>query len=251
MRGPARPRRVAPVALCDGSPSWPAGATSAPTPDRCAYRRQPGARGRCRPGDLYAGLRARGRTAPGSRARRGGRGAVAVLTDRSRRGARRGRRAADPGRRRPRARARRGRRRRLRRARPTSLTLVGVTGTQGKTTTTQLLGRGLARGRAAYRGDRHDGHLDRRRAGRRRADDARGAGPARAVRGDARARAWTVRDGGLQPRARDGPGRRRGLRRRGLHEPRTRPPRLPRRHRGLLRRQGAALHARRGPSVRW
>ena len=57
-----------------------------------------------------------------------------------------------------------------------------------------------------------------------------------------------VRDGGLQPRAGDGPGRRRRLRRRGVHQPRPRPPRLPRRRRGLLRGQGRALHARAGPA---
>ena len=51
-----------------------------------------------------------------------------------------------------------------------------------------------------------------------------------------------LRDGGLQPRAGDGPGRRRGLRRRGLPQPRPRPPRLPPRRRGLLRRQGLAVH---------
>ena len=55
-----------------------------------------------------------------------------------------------------------------------------------------------------------------------------------------------VRDGGLQPRAGHGPGRRRGLRRRGLHQPRARPPRLPRRPRRLLRRQGLPVHPRAG-----
>ena len=60
-----------------------------------------------------------------------------------------------------------------------------------------------------------------------------------------------LRDGGLQPRAGDGPRRRRRLRRRGVHQPRSRPPRLPRRRRGLLPRQGAAVHARRAPGWRW
>ena len=45
-----------------------------------------------------------------------------------------------------------------------------------------------------------------------------------------------LRHGGLQPRPRAGPRRRRGLRRGGLHQPGPRPPRLPRRRRGLLPR---------------
>ena len=49
-------------------------------------------------------------------------------------------------------------------------------------------------------------------------------------------------------RARAGPGRRRGLRRRDLPQPRPRPPRLPRRRRGLLRGQGVAVHARARPA---
>ena len=76
-----------------------------------------------------------------------------------------------------------------------------------------------------------------------RADHAGGTRPARAVRGDARARRHGLRDGGLQPRPGDGAGRRRGLRRGRLHQPRPRPPRLPRGRRGLLRGEGLALHA--------
>ena len=57
-----------------------------------------------------------------------------------------------------------------------------------------------------------------------------------------------VRDGGLQPRPGAGPRRRRRLRRRGLPQPRPRPPRLPRRRRGLLPRQGVAVHARARPA---
>ena len=57
-----------------------------------------------------------------------------------------------------------------------------------------------------------------------------------------------LRDGGLQPRPGHGPGRRRRLRRRGLHQPRPRPPRLPRRRGGLLRRQGVPVHPRARPA---
>ena len=60
-----------------------------------------------------------------------------------------------------------------------------------------------------------------------------------------------LRDGGLQPRAGDGPGRRRGLRRRRLHQPRPRPPRLPRRRRGLLRGQGRRCSPPSGPGSAW
>ena len=79
------------------------------------------------------------------------------------------------------------------------------------------------------------------------AHHAGGARPARAVRGDARARRRGVRDGGVEPRARDGPRRRGRLRPGGVHQPRARPPRLPPDRRGLLRREGRALHAGAGP----
>ena len=89
------------------------------------------------------------------------------------------------------------------------MTMIGVTGTQGKTTTTRL-----ARGRAAGlrhpgRGHRHRRHPHRRRGRRHLAHHPRGARPARAVRADARARRRGLRDGGLQPRAGHGPRRRR------------------------------------------
>ena len=131
------------------------------------------------------------------------------------------------------------------------LRMIGVTGTQGKTTTTRLLESGLhARasrvpswapiGTRVARAGREDG-----------ADHAGGARPARALRADGRARCRGVRDGGVQPRAGDGARRRRRLRRRGVHQPRPRPPRLPRRRRGLLPRQGAPLHPRARRAGRW
>ena len=57
-------------------------------------------------------------------------------------------------------------------------------------------------------------------------------------------------DGGLLPRARARPRRGLPLRRRGLHEPDARPPRLPRRHGGLLPGQEAALRAAQARGLR-
>ena len=131
---------------------------------------------------------------------------------------------------------------------PPRCAMIGVTGTQGKTTTTRLLEQGLAASGVTGGRDRHRRHPDRRRGHEDRAHHPRGARPARPLRADARARRGHLRDGGLQPRAGDGPRRRRRLRRRDLPQPRSRPPRLPRRRRGLLRRQGAPLHPRARPA---
>ena len=133
----------------------------------------------------------------------------------------------------------------------TALRMIGVTGTQGKTTTTRLAESGLQRAgvRSAVIGT-----VGTRVAGDRRQDrpdDAGGARPARPVRDDARARRGRLRDGGVQPRAGDGPGRRRGLRRRRLHQPRPRPPRLPRRRRGLLPRPRPRCSPPSGPGWAW
>ncbi len=49
-------------------------------------------------------------------------------------------------------------------------------------------------------------------------------------------------DGGVQPRAGAGPGGRRPLRRRGVHQPQPGPPGLPPDARGVLPRQGLAVH---------
>ena len=124
------------------------------------------------------------------------------------------------------------------------LALMGVTGTQGKTTTTRLLEEGLTARRHPRRSDRHRRHPDRRRRGEDLADHARGARPARPLRGDARGGGGRVRDGGVQPRAGPRPGRRRGLRRGRVPQPRPRPPGLPCRRGGVLRRQGHPVHTR-------
>ena len=103
---------------------------------------------------------------------------------------------------------------------------------------------GAARPRAAHRAHRHGRDPHRRRAARLRAHDAGGDRPARPARHHARAGDRRVRHGGLEPRPRAAPGRRCRLRRRALHQPLAGPPRLPREHGGLLRRQGLAVHPR-------
>ena len=102
--------------------------------------------------------------------------------------------------------------------------------------------RPILRGRAAaVRAARHRRAAHRRPARARRADDARGARPPARAALDARGRRRGLRDGGLVDRDRPAPARRHALRRGRLHEPQPGPPRLPRRHGGLLRRQGRAL----------
>ena len=135
------------------------------------------------------------------------------------------------------------------------LKVIGITGTNGKTTTAYLVEAGLAAAGLRHRADRHraDPHPRPRRRRPRRSPPS----PACARRPRRRpctrcSRRWPSRGvrgrhGGLQPRPRARPGRRRPLRRRRLHQPRPRPPRLPRRPRGLLPGQGAALRRPRAP----
>ena len=87
------------------------------------------------------------------------------------------------------------------------------------------------------------GTQDRRRGPPGRPDHAGGARPARPAGGHARARCLSGDHGGVQPCAGAGPGRRRALRRRGVHQPEPGPPGLPRRHGGLLRGQGQLFTA--------
>jgi hypothetical protein len=58
-------------------------------------------------------------------------------------------------------------------------------------------------------------------------------------------------DGGVVARARAAPGRRHALRRRGVHEPRSRPPRPARTDGGVLPGQGVAVHARADGASAW
>ena len=141
--------------------------------------------------------------------------------------------------------ARRPRRPALRRPRA-RLRLLAVTGTQGKTTTTRLAEAALQAAGSPPRSSAPSAPGSPARTCTTalttpEAPDLHALFAVMRERGVA-----GVRDGGLQPRAGDGPGRRRGLRRRRLHQPRPRPPRLPRRRRGLLRGQGDAVHPRAG-----
>src|SRR6185312_8282276 len=102
--------------------------------------------------------------------------------------------------------------------------------------------RAVERARPQRGKPRHARARDREQPPARLADDA-GLGraaprPRRARGGRRRPR----RDRGVQPRPRSVPARRRRDRRRGVHQPDPRPPRLPRRHGSLPRRQGAAVH---------
>ena len=93
----------------------------------------------------------------------------------------------------------------------------------------------LPRRRAARRAPddrraRHRRAADRRGRRREPADHGRGARAAGDPRAGGRAGRDGARHGGLLARARARPGRRADVRRRRLHQPAARPPRLPRRH---------------------
>ena len=114
--------------------------------------------------------------------------------------------------------------RRLLRYPARDLLMVGVTGTNGKTTVTQLLGDLLgATGRAHQRHGHAVGDADDARGDGGAASAGRGAGPPEVRRGPPRGG-----HGGLEPRAGAVPRGGHPLRRGRLHQPEPRPPRLPR-----------------------
>ena len=129
---------------------------------------------------------------------------------------------------------------------PTSeLRVVGITGTNGKTTTAFLVRHILERA-GVQTGPARDGQAGRRRRRRAgRAHDARRRSTCRRTfrrmvdAGD-RACAMEVSSHALSLR----PRRRDPLRRRRVHQPDPGPPRLPRRHGGLLPRQAAPVRGR-------
>ncbi len=123
--------------------------------------------------------------------------------------------------------------------------------------------RGRRRPRGGHRHQRQDDRGDhgrgaraarrlerrQRRHAHQRAHDARPPGALPDARAPgrgllARAVALGNRPGGLEPRARPGPRRRAVLRRGRVHQPRPRPPRLPRDDGAVLRGEGAALQPR-------
>ena len=139
-------------------------------------------------------------------------------------------------------------------ANPTSeLRVVGVTGTNGKTTTAFLVRHILESSGIQHRAARHD-RVSRRRRGREVERTTPEAMDLQATfRRDARGGRRRLRDGGLLPRALAAPRGRDRVRVRRVHEPHPGPPRLPRHARGVLRRQAPAVHAgreRSGPPRR-
>ena len=198
-----------------------------------------------RPGDLFAAL-------PGARVHGADfvgqahdAGAVAVLTDPA--GLDRARAADLPVVLHPQPRTVLGLRGRHRLRRPDA----AAAGSRRHRDQRQDHGRAPARGRAGRSGpddrvDRDRRHPHRRSHAAQCLHHSRGSRPAGAVRRDARRRRHGRRDGGVEPRARPRPRRRYALRRRRLHQPLAGPPRLPRRHGRLLRREGVAVRARPG-----
>ena len=168
---------------------------------------------RVRPGDLYAAL-------PGSRAHGAtyaadavASGAVAILTDEEGAALDRRHRHAAAGAREPALGARPARRAAVRRT-GACADPDGRHRHPGQDHHHPSPRGRPGRGRRSRCRDRHRRHPHRRAGREDGAHHARGARPARAVRGDGRAGSDRLRDGGLQPRAGDGPRRRRRLRRR-------------------------------------
>ena len=100
-----------------------------------------------------------------------------------------------------------------------SLMTIGVTGTNGKTTVTHLLAVDPRGERGAVRRDRDPRRCPDHPGGPRGPEDPRRRTPSGAGGGG---------HGGLLPRPRRGEGRRHPFRRRRVHQPEPRPPRLPR-----------------------
>ncbi len=120
------------------------------------------------------------------------------------------------------------------------LLMIGVTGTNGKTTVTQLLGDLLERDRPAHQRHGHPLGSPDHAGGHR---DPTGPGR-RARPPEVRRRPPRGGHGGVQPRPRPITGGGHPLRRRRLHQPQPRPPRLPRDHGGVLRGESHAVHPR-------
>ena len=122
-----------------------------------------------------------------------------------------------------------------------ALRIVAITGTNGKTTTTYLLESIFRAAGWTPRSDRDHRGACRRRTAVRRAHHAGVARAAGAPRRDAGSRRLGGGARDQQPRAGAAPRLWARLRRQGVHQPEPRPPRLPRQHGGLPRREADAL----------
>ena len=112
-----------------------------------------------------------------------------------------------------------------------AMTTVGVTGTNGKTSTVQLLAQAWTlRGQKAASWGRWAAASGLGLDGAHRLHHAAGVAPACVAGGVARRGCIGGGDGGVVARASTGPRGRRAVRRRGVHQPHPRPSRLPRRH---------------------
>ena len=123
--------------------------------------------------------------------------------------------------------------------------VLGVTGTNGKTTTAYLIRHILSSIKNALRDDRH--RRDRRRPHRAAKPSMTTPGAteiARAAGGDARQRLPGLCDGSIEPCAGPGPRRRRHFAGAGVHQSHRRSSRLSQDDGRLRRRQGAALRDR-------
>ncbi len=124
--------------------------------------------------------------------------------------------------------------------------MVGVTGTNGKTSVAPVGRAGLRRPRAPRGGA---GHAGQRPRGRARRGEEHHPGPGGAAAGTRRLPAPRREgrgDGSLEPRPRPGARGRDQVRRRGVHEPHAGSPRLPRNDGGLRRGQVPVVQRARG-----
>ena len=121
------------------------------------------------------------------------------------------------------------------------LRLVAVTGTNGKTSVTTIVGE-LARRALVERRQHRHAHQRAHDAGRARAVPHAGVAGGRVRSGGSSALGG--RDGGVESRHEPAPRRRARVHRGRVHQPLARTPRLPRLDGGVLRREVAPLHAR-------
>ena len=131
-----------------------------------------------------------------------------------------------------------------------SVRVLGVTGTNGKTTTAHVLAAALQHLGRVVGLLRHARVRPRRRVADRNAHDARLHHRASPARRTARRRRAFARDGSFLPCARSASRRRRAFRHGHLHESVARPSRLSRHARRVRRREGEAVRVAGTPARR-